>query len=83
MHVRNMTSRYHLVIAIFEKLASLNKIPKELAGDIVAKYQKKIADNTEFAKTHGSDTLELDAWTWKGEGNPNAAAEGIQSVIDA
>jgi len=64
MHVRNKTSRYNLVIAIFEKLARANKIPKEIAQNIITKYQKKIIDNTEYIKIHGVDTPEIDEWQW-------------------
>lgn len=75
MHVRNKTSRYHLIIAIFEKLAAANKIPKEKAQDIIIKYQKKITDNTEYIKIHGIDTPEIDEWQWNEVGPSKAAAE--------
>jgi len=64
MQVRNLTSRYHLVIAIFERLAEANRIPKEEAQNIIIKYQKKITENTEYIKLHGVDLPEIDAWTW-------------------
>jgi xylulose-5-phosphate/fructose-6-phosphate phosphoketolase len=64
MQVRNLASRYHLVIAIFERLAAGDTIPKEKAQDIIIKYQKKIAENTEHAKQYGLDLPEIDAWTW-------------------
>ena len=64
MHVRNQTSRYNLVMAIFEKLAQTNKIPKETAQNIITKYQKKITDNTDYIKIHGVDTPEIDEWRW-------------------
>lgn len=65
MHVRNKTSRYHLVIAIFEKLAAMRKIPRETATDIVIKYQNLILNNTEYIKKNGVDMPEIDAWQWQ------------------
>jgi xylulose-5-phosphate/fructose-6-phosphate phosphoketolase len=64
MHVRNKTSRYHIVIAIFERLAAANRIPKEKAQNIIIKYQKKIIENTEYIKQNGLDLPEVNAWTW-------------------
>lgn len=65
MHVRNRTSRYHLVMAAFERLAQLGRIEYEESRHIILKYQQKIADNTEYIKTHGIDMPEIDAWQWK------------------
>jgi len=64
MQVRNLTSRYHLVISIFEKLAAAGRIPKEIANNIIVKYQKLTLRNTEYAKANGLDLPEIDAWTW-------------------
>ena len=65
MHVRNRTSRYHLVIAVFEQLAKLGRIEYEESRHIVMKYQQKIDENTEYIKVHGLDKPEIDAWEWK------------------
>src|SRR5680860_51443 len=65
MHVRNKTSRYHLVMAIFERLAAANRIPKEQAQNIIIKYQKLIAENTEYIKKNGVDMPEIDNWKWE------------------
>ena len=65
MHVRNQTSRYDLLMAIFEKFASSGRIPEKQALSIVAKYQQKIVANTEYIKQHGMDTPEIDNWGWK------------------
>lgn len=64
MHVRNRTSRYHLVIAAFERLATSGRLPYEEAQHIIAKYQHKIDENTAYIKTHGVDMAEIDAWQW-------------------
>ncbi len=65
MHVRNSTSRYDLVIAIFEKLAKIGRISHDESARIVAKYNQKLADNLEYIKKHGIDMPEIDNWAWK------------------
>ena len=65
MHVRNRTSRYHLVISIFEKLAFIGRISSEDAGHIIHKYHGKILENTEYIKQYGVDRPEIDAWVWR------------------
>jgi xylulose-5-phosphate/fructose-6-phosphate phosphoketolase len=64
MHVRNRTSRYHLVMAAFEKLAVTGRISEEEAKRVIDTYQKKLDDNTEYIKVHGIDIPEIDAWVW-------------------
>ena len=64
MHVRNKTSRYHLVMAVFERLGQAGRLPFEEAQHIIAKYQQKIDENTEYIKVHGVDMPEIDAWVW-------------------
>lgn len=64
MHVRNHTSRYHLVIAAFERLAASGRISAEEAEAVGAKYQQKIDENTEYIKVNGVDLPEIDAWVW-------------------
>lgn len=64
MHVRNKTSRYHLAIAAFERLSEQGVLPAEQAQELVAKYQKKIDDNTDYIKKNGIDMPEIDAWQW-------------------
>ncbi len=83
MQVRNLTSRYHLLIAVFEKLAAADRMPKEMAQNIIIKYQKKITENIEYAKAHGTDMPEINSWTWNGEGIAPDIAKLADSVIDA
>ncbi|HSX16932.1 MAG TPA: phosphoketolase family protein [Patescibacteria group bacterium] len=64
MHVRNKTSRYHLVMAVFDKLGKSGRLPFEEAQHIIAKYQQKIDENTAYIKEHGVDVPEIDAWVW-------------------
>jgi len=86
MHVRNKTSRYHLVIAVFERLAAAGRIPKETAQDIIFKYQKKITENTEYIKQNGIDMPEIDNWLWTAESSDldqESLAKIVESTIDA
>jgi xylulose-5-phosphate/fructose-6-phosphate phosphoketolase len=64
MHVRNKTSRYHLVMAIFEKLIGTGRISDEEAKKIIVKYAQKIEENTEYIKKNGIDLPEIDSWQW-------------------
>ncbi|MEI7539603.1 MAG: phosphoketolase family protein [Candidatus Saccharibacteria bacterium] len=83
MQARNLTSRYHLLITIFEKLSAAGRIPEDTARNIIIKYQKKITDNTEFAKAHGADMPEINAWTWNSDLTATDDVKLTQSVIDA
>jgi xylulose-5-phosphate/fructose-6-phosphate phosphoketolase len=65
MHVRNKTSRYHIVMAIFENLIGTGRISDEAAKKIIIKYDNKIDENTEYIKKNGFDLPEIDAWEWK------------------
>ena len=64
MHVRNKTSRYHLVMAAFDQLGHDGVLPYEEAQHIIGKYQAKIDENTDYIKQNGIDIPEIDAWTW-------------------
>ncbi len=64
MHVRNQTSRYHLVMAAFDMLAADGRVSQEENDRIKSKYQALIDENTEYIKKHGIDIPELDAWVW-------------------
>ncbi|MDK2898854.1 MAG: xylulose-5-phosphate/fructose-6-phosphate phosphoketolase [Patescibacteria group bacterium] len=64
MHVRNKTSRYHLVIAIFDNMARSGRIATEQALEITTRYQQKIEANTEYIKEFGVDMDEIENWQW-------------------
>lgn len=65
MHVRNRTSRYHILIAIFSRLVEMGRIPHETAEQIVVKYRRKINENTDFIKKYGADLPEIENWKWQ------------------
>ncbi len=64
MHVRNKTSRYHLVMAVFEKLGQSGRLPLGETQHIIAKFQAQIEKNTDYIKATGVDLPEIDAWVW-------------------
>ena len=65
MHVRNQTSRYHLVMEIARRAEQTGRISAEEATRITDTYQAKIDENTEYIKVNGVDLPEIDAWQWK------------------
>ncbi len=65
MHVRNRTSRYHLVMAIFKQLFKQGRIPQTEAQRIITKYHQLIDANTAYIRIHGIDMPEIDEWTWE------------------
>ncbi len=64
MHVRNRTSRYHLVQEAVGELTRLGKIEKNRAENIISKYDKKLADHSVFIREHGVDPDEIENWVW-------------------
>lgn len=75
MHVRNKTSRYHLVIAAFEALQKSGRVTLEDTQVIREKYQAMIDTNTEYIKANGIDLPELDDWVWPAARNQTRAQE--------
>jgi len=67
MHARNKTSRYQIIMAIFERMAEMGRISTDKAHAIVNKYQQKLFDNVDYIKEFGIDTPEIDNWAWKAE----------------
>lgn len=61
MHVRNGTSRYHLVLQAVEAVPHLNG---EQVQVIVETYRRKIADHRDYILEHGEDPPELRDWSW-------------------
>jgi xylulose-5-phosphate/fructose-6-phosphate phosphoketolase len=80
MHVRNKTSRYHLVMAAIEKLAKTRCISQVEADLLIDKYQDKIDENTEYIKQHGIDMAEIDEWQW---GNRQSSEESSAAIASA
>ena len=64
MQVRNGTSRYHLAIEVFERLASDKVIPVSESERFVKQYQKKLRDHRSYIEEHGVDPKEIEQWQW-------------------
>jgi xylulose-5-phosphate/fructose-6-phosphate phosphoketolase len=64
MHIRNRTSRYHLVIQAAQKLAARNPSMAAKAEELVIRYERKIADHRRFIREHGFDPPEITGWVW-------------------
>ncbi len=64
MHVRNGTSRYHLVKEAAGELARLGKLAKDKADNIIKKYDQKLADHGVFIRKNGVDPEEIENWQW-------------------
>ncbi len=64
MHVRNKTSRYHLVQQAAYELGRLEKIDKMRASEIIKKYDKKLADHSVYIREYGVDPDEIENWIW-------------------
>ncbi|HPF31021.1 MAG TPA: phosphoketolase family protein [Candidatus Saccharibacteria bacterium] len=79
MHVRNRTSRYHIVMEVFERMAQEGKISNDKARELIVKYQRKIFENTDYIKEYGIDLPEIDSWQW---GNVEPNKEAISSSLD-
>ncbi|MBP9822399.1 MAG: phosphoketolase family protein [Candidatus Pacebacteria bacterium] len=65
MHIRNQTSRYHLVIDAYERLMKSGVVDANKADDIIAQYKTKIQQHSEFIRKNGVDPEEIDQWEWK------------------
>jgi xylulose-5-phosphate/fructose-6-phosphate phosphoketolase len=64
MHVRNGTSRYHLVMEAAELLAEKDVINKNLKNEIVERYKDKLGAHRLFITENGVDPPEIEDWKW-------------------
>lgn len=64
MHVRNKTSRYHVVVQAARKIAGRNLSVASLAEDLVRKYEAKIAGHRAYVSEKGVDPPEIADWQW-------------------
>jgi xylulose-5-phosphate/fructose-6-phosphate phosphoketolase len=61
MHIRNGTSRYHLVMQAAQAASQLD--PRR-AEQIVATYTQRLADHRRYIEQHGDDPPEVRDWSW-------------------
>jgi len=65
MHVRNKTSRYHLVIEAVKLMGNRGVLPKDKADGISERYNQKLVAHHDYIKEHGLDPDEIETWQWK------------------
>jgi len=66
MQVRNGTSRYHLVMEVFDRLASAKVVARSQADAVKKKYEQKLALHRAYIQKHGVDPEEIEQWQWTG-----------------
>jgi xylulose-5-phosphate/fructose-6-phosphate phosphoketolase len=66
MHVRNKTSRYHVVIQAAQKIARNNLSAASLGETIERRYESKIAAHRAYVTENGVDPPEIADWQWRG-----------------
>jgi xylulose-5-phosphate/fructose-6-phosphate phosphoketolase len=64
MHVRNKTSRFHVVAQAAVKIARANPGLASRAEEIVRKYESKISAHRAYAMENGVDPPEISNWMW-------------------
>jgi xylulose-5-phosphate/fructose-6-phosphate phosphoketolase len=67
MHVRNRTSRYHVVIQAAQKLAHRNPSVASRAEELIRKFEQKIEEHKRFIIENGVDPVEIAQWRWHNE----------------
>ena len=65
MHIRNKTSRYHIVSQAAQKIARKNPSVAARAEDLLRKYESKIAAHRAYVTEHGIDPPEIADWSWR------------------
>ena len=73
MHIRNRTSRYHIVIQAAHKVAARKPAVASRAEELVRRYERKIREHKPYVMEHGVDPPEIRDWYW-GKGTPGLSA---------
>lgn len=64
MQVRNETSRYHLAIEAFERMANDGVLDEAKSKKLVEKYRQMLVEHGEYIRRHGVDPKEIEEWRW-------------------
>jgi xylulose-5-phosphate/fructose-6-phosphate phosphoketolase len=64
MHVRNRTSRYHLIMLAAEKMASREPSRSGRCEELIRKYQGKLDAHHDYILESGVDPPEIADWQW-------------------
>ncbi len=65
MHVRNETSRFHLIIEAINLMKDKDVINKQKAQKLIGTYKQKLRHHSDYIKKYGVDMKEVDAWKWE------------------
>jgi xylulose-5-phosphate/fructose-6-phosphate phosphoketolase len=66
MQVRNLTSRYHLVLQACEAVAAKHPAVSARAEELARKCERKLLDFKSYIVEHGHDPEEIADWRWPG-----------------
>lgn len=61
MHIRNGTSRYHLVMRAAH---AAERLPPGRTQELVDAYTRKLTEHGAYIRAHGSDPPEIATWAW-------------------
>jgi xylulose-5-phosphate/fructose-6-phosphate phosphoketolase len=65
----NGVDRYRVLIQAVRAASPGNRVVAEAADEVVARYERKLADAQAYAEAHGVDPPEIADWSWSdGEG---------------
>ncbi|HIH41852.1 TPA: phosphoketolase family protein [Candidatus Woesearchaeota archaeon] len=67
MHIRNKTSRYHLVIETLSILSAKKIVTSAKAEKLAVLFEEKIRKHSDFIREFGDDPDEIKYWRWKGK----------------
>jgi len=65
MHVRNKTSRYHLVMDALDLLLERGVVKEHVVTELKTKYAKLLEEHRSFIIHHGIDPDPIANWKWK------------------
>jgi xylulose-5-phosphate/fructose-6-phosphate phosphoketolase len=65
MHIRNRTSRWHVVIQSAQKIAARRPSAAARAEEMIRRYERKIAEHRVYVEEHGVDPPEIAATKWQ------------------
>ncbi|HSQ59134.1 MAG TPA: phosphoketolase family protein [Acidobacteriota bacterium] len=68
MHIRNRSSRYHIVIQTAQKLAAKEPRVAAKAERLIRHYERLIVQHRTFIEREGVDPPEISAWRWPHRG---------------
>lgn len=65
MHVRNKTSRFHLVMDAMQQAAKVNSAVVKKAPKIIKIMERKLNEHQKYIVKHGKDMEEIEKWEWR------------------